>query len=69
MQLTATQQERIRDMVHREPLQSGEVRKIPDLGETYIALAETPADDLDELMTLTVDGVSHKIHLRFHAVN
>jgi len=69
MQFTATQQEIIRDMVRAMPLQLGEIRKIPDLGETYIALAETPADDYKEVLLLKIDGVEHKIHFRIHELS
>jgi hypothetical protein len=69
MQFTATQQELIRDMVRKEPLQSGEIRKIPDLGETYIALEETPADDYKIVLMLRIDGVGFKIYFRIHELS
>lgn len=69
MQFTATQQEIIRDMVRKQPLQLGEVRKIPDLGETYISLAETPAEEYKEILSLRIDGLEHKIHIRLHQMS
>ena len=65
MRITPQYAERMKKLVREEPLSEGELRRVVGLGETHIALSDTPVDEpYYFVFSAKIYGVSYSIYFK-----